>query len=335
MVLTLIFLKKTSLRKILNAIHLKFEYVCSVFFGRTVRKSYPISLSVEPTTFCNLNCPECPAGTNNLNRLKGNIDFELYKKILDETAPFLMNLILYFQGEPFLNQEIIKMIEYASKEKRVFTSTSTNGHFINSKNAEDIVKSGLDKIIFSIDGFTQETYEKYRKNGNLNTVLNALKEVAEQKRKLKSKTPFIVVQFLVFKFNEHEIPEIKKLCKPLKVDKLEIKSAQIYNYQNAVDLIPTIKKYSRYKQDKSGSFIIKNKLKNRCKRLWESSVITNTGDVLACCFDKNADYSFGNIQTDTFKIINNSLAAKNFREKLSTNRKQIDICKNCTDGLYK
>ena len=328
-------LKKTTFKKILNALKLYSGYLISIFFKEGKRFAYPVSLSVEPTSVCNLNCPECPTGLGELTRYKGHIKFELYKKILDELSPYLLNLILYFQGEPFLNKEIFRLIEYSAIQKNVYTSISTNGHFLDSETAQRTVKSGLDKLIISLDGTDQETYEKYRKNGDLETVIQSIKNIVKWKEKLKSKTPYVVIQFLVFKFNEYQIPEIKRLSKELGVNKLELKSAQIYDYKNDTELIPDNKKYSRYKKGTSGKYQIKSKLKNKCKRLWEASVITNTGEVLPCCFDKDAKYSSGNIIKHSFKEINNNPASVNFRKKLLKNRKQIDICKNCTEGLRK
>ena len=326
-------LKKITFKKLVNSILLYFSYLLSTVTKRSNRFAYPVSISIEPTSVCNLKCPECPTGLDELTRFKGHIKFELYKKILDELSPYLMNLILYFQGEPYLNKEIFKLIEYSAKEKKVFTTTSTNGHFLDSETAKKTVESGLDKLIISLDGTNQETYEKYRKNGDLKTVIQSVKNIVQWKKELKSKTPYVVIQFLVFKFNEHQIPEIKKLSKELVVNKLELKSAQIYDFENDTKFIPKNTKYSMYKKDTSGKYQIKSKLKNKCKRLWESSVITNTGEVLPCCFDKDATHSSGNINQHSFKELNNNKKALNFRKSLLNNRKQIDICKNCTEGL--
>ncbi len=319
----------------LNAVNVYVSYFKSLTFKNTYRHGFPLSISVEPTATCNLHCPECPSGTGELKRFKGNIEFPLYQKIIDEFAPYLLNLIFYFQGEPFLNKDIFKMFEYASLKKKIFTSTSTNAHFFDSESAKKTVKSGLDKLIISIDGTTQEVYEKYRKGGDLETAIQGIKNIVFWREKLKSKTPYIVIQFIVFRFNEHQIPDIKKLSKELKVDKLELKSAQIYDYKNAGSLIPSVPKYSRYEKNTDGEYQIKSKLKNRCKRLWESAVITNSGDVLPCCFDKDADYDFGNMNELNFSEINNNSESINFRKKLLTDRKQIDICRNCTEGLRK
>jgi len=333
MQLLYLIINKLSLKKIFNAISLRISYLLSKILKTNLRFGFPLSISIEPTSICNLKCLECPTGLDKLTRYKGHIDFNLYKKTVDELSPYLINMILYFQGEPFINKDIFRLIEYASIVKKVFTISSTNGHFLDTDTSKKIVKSCLDKLIISIDGTSQEVYEKYRKNGNLETVIQGVKNIVSAKQKTKSKTPYIVIQFLVFKFNEHQIPEIKKLSKELGVDKLELKSAQIYKFKNDTDFIPSNKKYSRYKKTENDTYKIKSKLKNKCKRLWEASVITNTGEVLPCCFDKDAKYSFGNIKDETFGNINNNNKSLNFRKLLLTNRKDIDICKNCTEGL--
>ena len=331
----IIFLKKLTFRKVFNAVKIYLSYIFSIIFKFSKRWGYPVSISIEPTATCNLHCPECPSGTDELTRFKGNIDFSLFRKVIDETAPYLLNLILYFQGEPFFNKDIFKLIEYASVKKKIYSVTSTNGHFLTAEIARKIVLSGLDKIIISLDGTTQETYERYRRGGDLETVLSGIRNLISQREKLQSQTPIIVIQFLVFKFNEHEIEPVKELCKDLKVDRLELKSAQIYDFEKNSDLIPDIEKYSRYKKNANGKFEIKSKLKNHCRRLWEANVITNKGEVLPCCFDKDAKYSAGNVKEYKFSEIKNNIAAVSFREKLLKSRKQIDICRNCTEGLKK
>jgi len=335
MQLLILIIKKLSVKKLINASKVYISYLLSIVYKTNKRFGFPLSISVEPTSICNLKCPECPTGLNKLTRYKGHINFNLYKKIIDELSPYLINLILYFQGEPFLNKDIFKLIEYSSKEKNIFTISSTNGHYLDVETAKQTIKSGLDKLIISIDGTNQEIYEKYRKGGDLETVIQGVKNIVSAKKELKSKTPYIVIQFLVFKFNEHQIPKIKKLSKELKIDKLDLKSAQIYDFENDSEFIPTNEKYSRYKKSTTGNYVLKSKLKNKCKRLWESSVITNTGEILPCCFDKDAKYSFGNITESSFKNINNNKKTIKFREIFLENRKQIDICKNCTEGLYK
>lgn len=267
-----------------------------------------------------------------LSRKKQNIDKLLYEKIIDELSSHITNVIFYFQGEPFLNKDLPALINYAS-EKKVYTITSTNGHFIDSNIANDIVRSGLDKLIISIDGTTQGVYEEYRVGGLLNTVVQGTEHLVEAKSRMKSSKPYLVMQFLVTAKNEHQIIEAKKLPKLLGFDKVNFKTAQIYDFKNGNELIPQNSKYSRYKQQKDGTYKIKSRLRNRCWRMWTQPVITSNGDVVPCCFDKDAKYKMGNLNKDSFKQIWGSDSYKNFRKKVFADRKSIDICKNCTEGL--
>lgn len=333
MKLALLFLKKITFRKIINAVSVYFYYGLSVVFKTIKRGGYPLSISVEPGTSCNLQCKECPSGQRSFTRPAGNIELALFKQILDEFAPYLLDVILYFQGEPFLHKQFFDLVRYASLEKKVFTITSTNGHYLTIENSQKIIESGLDKIIISFDGTTQDVYQNYRIGGNLERVKQGIQNIVEQRKLLKSKAPYIELQFIVFRHNEHQISEVKKLAADLGVDKLALKTAQIYDYKNNTELIPTIDKYSRYKKDKEGNYQIKSKLPNRCKRLWEALVVTWDGDILPCCFDKDADHRLGNLTQFSFNEIESSDVPGYFRKTVITNRKSIPICRNCSEGL--
>lgn len=110
------------------------------------------------------------------------------------------------------------------------------------------VESGLDRLIISIDGTTQDVYENYRVGGQLSKVIEGTKNIVKWKKELQSKTPHIIFQFLVVKPNEHQVEDVKKLGKELGVDEVRFKTAQVYDYENGNDLIPENMKYSRYKK---------------------------------------------------------------------------------------
>jgi radical SAM protein with 4Fe4S-binding SPASM domain len=327
-------IKYVTFSRIINLIKLRISYFISILRSKPIHWGMPYSVSIEPTNICNLACPECPTGNGNLIRDKLNINPETNKRLIDEIGKYLFCIIYYFQGEPFLNQQLFEMIKYAS-ENKIFTISSTNGHFLNQNNSEKIIKSGLQKLIISLDGITPETYQMYRKNGNFNKVIDGIKTIIAVKKQLKSKTPQIVIQFLVFKSNQHQISELKSFAKKLEVDRIVLKSAQFYDFKNGNIQMPDIKKYSRYKKNNDGSYSIKSKLKNHCWRMWTNPVITSSGQISVCCFDKNAQFSLGNIETETFDDIWKSEKYKTIRDKIFTNRKSIDICTNCTEGLAK
>ncbi len=318
-----------SFNKALNLFRLLFSYIFSIGNLQKHQKCMPFFLSVEVSNYCNLHCPECPVGIRKIAKTeKASFDFSLYKNLIDELKPTLQQIILYFQGEPMLNKQLPQLIEYAHKAK-IFTSTSTNGQFLNKEYARLIVISGLDKLIISVDGTTQEVYETYRVGGNLEKTLDGIRHIVFWKNELNSLTPLVEIQFLVLKTNEHQMAEMKQLAKTLKVDRLTFKTAQLYDFEIGNNLLPTKNKYSRYKKMKDGKYVIKGSQSNYCGRLWSGAVVNVHGDVLPCCFDKASEHSFGNIHEYSFSACWQSKKAFDFREKVLENRKQFEMCRNC------
>lgn len=323
--------KLTPLR-LWNLLLVQMSYYLTNLLKKPVLWGKPFSVSIEPTTSCNLRCPECPSGLRQFSRNTGMLTMDLYQKIVNEIGNKLMYMILYFQGEPYLNPSFFDIVKDA-KSRRIYTATSTNAHFLNDENSRKTVESGLDRIIVSLDGIGQETYAAYRVGGRYQRVLDGVDNLVKWKRKLKSKTPHIILQFIVFRTNEHQIDEVKALSKKLGVDELQLKTAQVYEYKNGNPLIPTIDKYSRYRQKKDGTWEIKNDFRNKCYRMSVSCVITWDGLVVPCCFDKDAIHQMGSLKTHSFEEVWKSEPYKAFRTKVITNRKSVDICTNCTEGM--
>jgi radical SAM protein with 4Fe4S-binding SPASM domain len=324
--------KKLTVKRIWNALKVVSSFQLSQWLQKPIQWGYPISVSFEPTTSCNLRCPECPSGLRSFTRPTGMLQKDFFRETIDDIHQHLLYLIFYFQGEPYLNPEFLDMVKYASS-KNIYTATSTNAHYITDEVAKKTVESGLDRLIISIDGTTQEVYQQYRVGGNLNKVIEGAKKIVKWRKELNSKTPFIFFQFLVVKPNEHQLEEIKQLAKEIGVDEVRFKTAQVYDYETDPNqLIPNNEKYSRYKKDKDGKYKPKNKLVNRCWKLWHANVITWDGLVVPCCFDKDAMHQLGNIKNQSFKNIWNNSNYKQFRTELMKSRKNIDICSNCSEG---
>lgn len=297
-----------------------------------VHPGFPSSISVEPTTSCNLRCPECPSGLRSFSRPTGMMELGTYQKLIDELHERLAYMILYFQGEPYLNPEFLDIIRYAHARK-IYTATSTNAHFLTKQKAVDTVESGLSRIIISMDGTDQASYEKYRIGGNIEKVWNGIENLVDAKKSLRSHTPYIILQFLLFKHNIKQIGEVREISAKLGVDKLEFKTAQVYDFEKGSDLIPEENHFSRYRKKGDGMFSIKNDHLNKCWKMWHSCVMTWNGDIVPCCFDKDAKYTMGNIHEKPFAEIWNGEKYLEFRSRLLASRNEIDICKNCTEGL--
>lgn len=325
------FAQKITLKRASNIVLLISSYLIAKITKKPLHWGLPAAIAFEPTTSCNLRCPECPSGLRSFTRPTGMLQTNLFKKVIDEIAPATAYLTFYFQGEPYLHPQFLELVQYAT-QKKIYTATSTNAHYLNDENAKKTIQSGLDRLIISIDGTTQETYEKYRIGGKLEKVLAGTAKIIEWKKKLKSNTPHVIFQFLVVRPNEHQIEDVKQLAKAYGVDEVRFKTAQIYDYEQGSPLIPTIEKYSRYTTNKDGSYRIKNELLSHCWKMWHSCVITWDGKVVPCCFDKDAHYVLGNATETSFQTLWKSEAYSQFRASLLRSRSEIEMCKNCTEG---
>lgn len=325
-------LSKLTFRRTWNASKVLGSYYISKWTRKPIQWGYPVSISFEPTTSCNLRCPECPSGLRAFTRPTGMLQKDFFRDTIDQLAGDLLYLVFYFQGEPYLNPSFLDMVKYASG-KGIYTATSTNAHYLTEENARKTVESGLDRLIISIDGTTQDVYQQYRVGGKLHKVLEGARNIVKWKKELKSKTPFIFFQFLVVKPNEHQLEDVKKLAQEIGVDEVRFKTAQVYDYENDPNkLIPTIDKYSRYKKNSEGEFKVKNSLQNHCWRLWHATVISWDGLVVPCCFDKDAQHTLGDLKGKSFKEVWHNEKYINFRKQILQSRKNIDICANCSEG---
>ncbi|MCC6462506.1 MAG: SPASM domain-containing protein [Saprospiraceae bacterium] len=325
------FARKITLRRSLNLGRVLASYYLTRWLRRPIQWGLPVTLSIEPTTACNLRCPECPSGLRSFTRATGNLKPDFFRRLVDELQADLFYLYFYFQGEPYIHPQFLDMVRYAH-ERRLFTVTSTNGHFLDDENARRTVESGLDRLIISVDGTTQETYEQYRVGGKLEQVLAGARRLVDWKRRLGARHPHIIFQFLVVRPNEHQIADLYRLAKETGVNEVKLKTAQVYEYRQGNPLIPTQDRYARYRQDPDGLWRPKLVLANHCWKLWHSCVVTWDGLVVPCCFDKDAQYRLGNLHTQSFRELWHSQAYETFRQNLLKGRDQIDICTNCTEG---
>jgi radical SAM protein with 4Fe4S-binding SPASM domain len=304
-----------------------YSYLRSSVTGDATVQGMPVSISTELTNNCNLQCSECLSGSGSMKRDRGFMDIELYNKVISELRPYLYFLNLYFQGEPMLHPHFFLFL---SGNMNMHSIVSTNGHFLTDENSEKIVRSGLSKLIISLDGIDQATYSAYRKNGNVNTVIDGIKSVTAAKKRFNSSLK-IEIQFLVNRLNEHQIPRIREFANMVKAS-LSFKSMQIINRNCIVSWLPRQERFRRYKLcDKE--YVVKNSLPDKCARLWFNPVITWDGKVIPCCFDKNAEYVMGDLKNDSFREIWNGTKFRIFRKSILTGRHKVEICRNCTSGL--
>jgi MoaA/NifB/PqqE/SkfB family radical SAM enzyme len=168
----LCYLQNFTLKKSLNIIRNSIEYKLK----KTKLKSMPVAYGIDICNVCNLKCPLCPTGTDCTKRKKQIMTFENYKIIFDKIKNYAFTVNLYNWGEPFLNKDFIKILEY-SKKNKTGVLLSTNLNFMKDEIIDSMIKLKLDKIVVSLDGASQETYEKYRRGGDFERVVLNLKKL--------------------------------------------------------------------------------------------------------------------------------------------------------------
>lgn len=243
---------------------------------------------IEPINSCNLHCAICPTGLGILGRPRSRMSLASYQKLIDQIVPYAYLVELYNWGEPFLHPQIFEIIQYASS-RRMGVRLSSNLNHYSVEMAEKTVASGLDAINISVDGATQEVYEKYRRGGNLSKVLTHIQWLVAAKRKVNSSKPFITLRVVVNKYNEPQLEDLRQLGRELGVDMFF--AARLYidtsNPEQAQEWLPVNPQNSFYDYSTP-------KLENvwACAELWESMVINPDGGIAPCCWthQKKNDY---------------------------------------------
>lgn len=314
-----------TLPRIVNELRCRISCLRSMM-GKVRVMHHPTFISLEPANFCMLSCPQCPVGMKNQQQTPithSLLSLNLCEKVLADVAKYAHTVIFYFQGEPLLNKELPQMIAMAHSF-RLYTIVSTNALLLTKELAQSLQQAGLDKIIVSIDGFTQQSYEQYRVGGKLDQALAGLRNA--------NIMPEVELQCLMLRSNEQEWGWIRKNYKSLGAKKLSMKSAQFYNFEDGNPLMPSDERYSRYALGKDGKYHLKHPLRRYCYRLWSGCVVDSNGVVLPCCFDKNHQHAFGQISANrSLSDVWFSHSANDFRTLVVKQREQLEICQNCTE----
>ncbi len=254
-----------------------------------------------------------------------------FRDIIDSVKNESLVLLLYFQGEPFLNKDVYSMISYA-RQAGLYVITSTNAHFFaREEDAERLIRSGLNSLIVSLDGITEESYRRYRIGGSLEKVLAGVENIMKARAAARKRLPRVYFQFVVMSHNEHEIEAAKILAKQYGVDKIFFKNVQIVHDENS-SLLPKQLKYRQY-EIRDEKLTVRGDAPNSCLRLWTGAVITWDGRQVPCCFDKTASHVFGTVDGKSSVQANlRSCSARDFRNRILKSRQSIELCAGCREG---
>ncbi|UCD03765.1 MAG: radical SAM protein [Candidatus Woesearchaeota archaeon] len=273
---------------------------------------FPLHLDIEASSGCNLRCIMC---FNAVKRTPpGLISWNLYKKIIDEGSKNnLCSIKLNWRGEPLLHPKIVEMVDYAKKKGIIDVQFNTNGQLLDKEKADGLIEAGLDRIIFSIDGASKDVYERIRVGGSYDKLTENVEYFLKRKKELNAVKPFVRVQMVKLKQNEHEINKFVDFWEP-KVDEVFVN--------------PEI----HYKENKpyvEGSTIVGRKA---CSMLWQRLVISYDGKVMMCCGDWKMKSILGDVNKETIHNIWNGKKLNAIRKHhKNLNHHLIPACKDCLE----
>jgi radical SAM protein with 4Fe4S-binding SPASM domain len=292
----------------------------------------PVIAQVEPANFCNLSCPLCLTTSETGARPAGRLSLEKFQQFVDDLGDYLLLLVLWNWGEPFLNPDLPKMISYA-KSKKIVVHSSTNGQVkFDGAGAGDLVESGLDSLVFGTDGATPETYTKYRKGGNLERVLENIRILVREKERRGSLNPRLTLRFVAMRQNEEELPLAYRLAQELGVDYFAVKSVDmppVLGRNLDSSFAPGTPAYQRYEYD--GESFRRKKRPFTCMRPWKRITMDALGEIIPCEYDYKNIHTFGNLTNgQTALSAWKGSRARKFRKGFHRGNNSYYLCQNCT-----
>ena len=273
---------------------------------RDVVGHYPISMTVCPGNVCNLRCALCPTGTKASGRAPGLMSMELFQKLMSECGPYLYDLELYNWGEPFLNKNVFAMAALA-KTYNIRVTLSTNLNHFPEGTAEEVVASGIDRLVVSLDGASQESVEKYQTGSSFRDVVEHVRAIRAARRDAVSSSPLLIWRFLVNKHNEDELDLARSAFGDFGFDRLEVGVFRVDmgrelflspsgQFELVRDWLPRDEALSMYNYSE-----MRRKIRpKRCFWLWSKAVVNWDGSVAPCCSVWPREYDFGSVAEQSF-----------------------------------
>ncbi len=186
---------------------------------RTRVHARPYILYLDPCNYCNLRCPLCPTGINELGRKQGMMSFECFQRYLEPHEPYLFEVNLYNWGEPLMNKDVHRMIAHA-QSRNIGTNMSSNMVLATSNDLDNLIDAGLEHLTVSLDGTDQESYAKYRVRGKFDRVVENMAEIIRRRNARGKKYPFVEWQYIVMKHNQDNVEQAEQMAKSLGVDQI-------------------------------------------------------------------------------------------------------------------
>jgi radical SAM protein with 4Fe4S-binding SPASM domain len=303
-------------------------------------RGMPYVFAIEPTNACNLKCPLCPTGLMKKGRDTGMIDMDLFYDVVDQISPFAFRVWLYNWGEPLMHKGIFEMISYL-REKRLASVLSSNMTLWKEGYHEEIVKSGLEWIVMSLDGVDEESFSTYRVGGKFETAIENVRKLVEAKRRLGSDTPTIEWQFLMFNHNLHLLDKARELAyssgadlfNPMPVNLAESPFTGEYDRAEAENWIPMNADINPDTYESGKPFF-----DQVCPWPWYTMTVNWDGGVSPCCRVTGDKWDLGNVKKSSIREVWRGEKYRQLREIVSTHvipeGYENIICATCREFKY-
>jgi len=273
---------------------------------------FPVHIDLEINSNCNYKCIFCPHGTGEMRNDLPQMSLEVAKKILDELAKNkVYSVKLNWRGEPALHRSLAEIVAFAKKAGIKEVQINTNGELFDERKIKDLVRAGIDRVIFSIQGTTPEIYSKIRSGGNLNRIVENVKTFDRVRKELKQPKPFLRVQMVRTEVNKHQVAEYRKMWQGIADD---IRISDVTNRGQGDYL-------------KVGDQVSIGR--TSCPQPWQRMMISCEGKVMMCCSDWFGDYVIGDINENSLKEIWKGQKMKAVRKRIKKVDYDFKPCREC------
>jgi MoaA/NifB/PqqE/SkfB family radical SAM enzyme len=314
--------RQISFRKVSTAVRNGW----AAMLRRPVAGGAPSAVIIEPVNFCNLKCAGCGCAMCGQIRKAETLSFDRFCRIFDDVKDDLLFLVLEIAGEPFLNKELLAMVDHAFKQ-RVPTITSTNADFETGPDwGEQVVQSRLDTLIVSISGHDNASHAQYHRKGRFDRVIGNLRKVSEARRRLRAANPVLIVRFIETELNRSSVAVVRRQYREWGADKLDVRPTAVDQFT------------FRPSQDGTVQIRIRGELEmcypNFCPNLYFIPAVLVDGSVMPCCFVFLFPPVLGNALTGGgLRAVWNNQQYQEMRRQVALNRMRIPACTACGGGL--
>lgn len=274
--------------------------------------SFPFHVDIETTDACNLHCIMCVHGTEGVKN-PGMINFDFAMSLIDQIAYFGAYSVKFnWRGEPALYKWLVDLVRYAKYKGILEVQFNTNGIPYDDKKIQDLISAGLDRVIFSMDGATKDTYEKIRVGASYERLIHNVKSFNLFRKELNKAKPLIRIQMVKMKENKDEVKDFIKMWKPF-VDDIQVNNVTNRGQGNILS---------------AGDKIAVGR--KMCPQPWQRMVIAHDGKVLPCCADWRMRWVIGDATREDLRSIWLGNKMNEIRKLIRENKlDKFEPCKSC------